>query len=153
MKKLLLLSMLFLALSCTVETEESQEEALFLEINDGKGYVYSTEYSDHHIFFYDSDIFLKEVWLSYPELNSYCATMKEGANSGDDWGSADFNAEIMTHQKNALDVQTSYTDVEENITRYNQTGYIQDGNNIKVFFGSIIKTYSPTSITYASLCN
>ena len=153
MKKLLLLSTLFLALSCTGETEESQEEALFLEINDGKGFVYSTEYSDNHIFFYDSDIFLKEVLVSYPELNSYCTTMKEGANSGDAYSSPDFNAEIMGHEKNGLDVQTSYTDVDENTTVYTQTAYIQDGNNIVVLVGGILKTYSPTSITYASLCN
>ena len=77
MKNSLLLFILFLALSCTGETEESQEEALFLEINDGKGFVNSTELTDNHIFFYDSDIFLKEVFVSYPELNSFCLATRQ----------------------------------------------------------------------------
>ena len=153
MKKLLILSTLFLAFACTGETEESQEEALFLEINDGKGFVYSTEYSDKHIFFYDSDIFLKEVMVSYPELNSYCTTMKEGANSGDAYSSPDFNAEIVVHDKDKVAVRTSYTDVDENTTVYTLYQYRQDGNNIIVFVDGISKTYSATSITYASLCN
>ena len=152
MKNSLLLFILFLALSCTGETEESQEEALFLEINDGKGFVNSTELTDNHIFFYDSDIFLKEVFVSYPELNSFCLTTKEGSNTDINYGT-NFTAEIMNHKKNALDVRISYTGDNGN-TVYTQYGYTQDeDNNIIVLVDGIRKTYSATSITYASLCN
>ena len=152
MKKLLILSTLFLAFACTGETEESQEEALFLEINDGKGFVNSTELTDNHIFFYDSDIFLKEVFVSYPELNSFCLTTKEGSNTDINYGT-NFTAEIMNHKKNALDVRISYTGDNGN-TVYTQYAYTQDeDNNIIVLVDGIRKTYSATSITYASLCN
>lgn len=152
MKNSLLLFILFLALSCTGETEESQEEALFLEINDGKGFVNSTELTDNHIFFYDSDIFLKEVFVSYPELNSFCLTTKEGSNTDINYGT-NFTAEIMNHKKNALDVRISYTGDNGN-TVYTQYAYTQDeDNNIIVLVDGIRKTYSATSITYASLCN
>ena len=152
MKNSLLLFILFLALSCTGETEESQEEALFLEINDGKGFVNSTELTDNHIFFYDSDIFLKEVFVSYPELNSFCLTTKEGSNTDINYGT-NFTAEIMNHKKNALDVRISYTGDNGN-TVYTQYAYTHDeDNNIIVLVDGIRKTYSATSITYASLCN
>ena len=70
MKKLLLLSSLFLALSCGGLDDEEITDAgdplggyvlNFLEVNDGKGFVYSDGDSDQYLFFYDSDIFLKEV--------------------------------------------------------------------------------------------
>ena len=152
MKKLLLLSTLFLALSCTGETEESQEEALFLEINDGKGFVNSTELTDNHIFFYDSDIFLKEVFVSYPELNSFCLTTKEGSNTDINYGT-NFTAEITNHIENGLDVRITYSGDNGN-TVYQEYSYTHtEDNNIIVFVDGIRKTYSATSITYASLCN
>ena len=171
MKKLLLLSTLFLGLSCegdglTPEGAGSDGYLLnFLEVNDGKGFVYSDENSDQYIFFYDSDIFLKEVIVYYPELDSYCSTTKEGSNTDDGFN---FTAEILRNEQlasgrfgggDALDVLISYTGDDGN-TVSSTYQYRQVCNTIdclkwqiRVTDDGISKTYSETSMTYASLCN
>lgn len=88
----------------------------------------------------------------YPSLNSYCSTMKEGANTAGDFNSPDFNAEIVIHEKERLAVQISYIGDDEN-TVYSLYQYKQDGNNIIVTDDGISTTYYETYITYASLCN
>ena len=117
MKKLLLLSTLFLAFACTVddnEEEPSLYDRPFLEHVDGLGFVrisYDTTYyddvtgdeltwdgplRDKYLFFYDSDIFLKEVYADYGISSQYiahsCYTMKEGSNTND---GQNFTAEII----------------------------------------------------------
>ena len=117
MKKLLLLSTLFLAFACTVddnEEEPSLYDRPFLEHVDGLGFVrisYDTTYyddvtgdeltwdgplRDKYLFFYDSDIFLKEVYADYGISSQYiahmCYTMKEGSNTDD---GQNFTAEII----------------------------------------------------------
>ena len=117
MKKLLLLSTLFLAFACTVddnEEEPSLYDRPFLEHVDGLGFVrisYDTTYyddvtgdeltwdgplRDKYLFFYDSDIFLKEVYADYGISSQYiahmCYTMKEGSNTD---GGQNFTAEIV----------------------------------------------------------
>ena len=167
MKKLLLLSILFLALSCegdglTPEGAGSDGYLLnFLEVNDGKGFVYSDENSDQYIFFYDSDIFLKEVIVYYPELDSYCSTTKEGTNTDDGFN---FTAEILRNEQvlgggDALDVLITYTGENGN-TVSSTYEYRQVCNTIDCFKwrirvtdDGISKTYSETSMTHASLCN
>ena len=167
MKKLLLLSTLFLGLSCEgdgLTPEGSGDDGYllnFLEVNDGKGFVYSDENSDQYIFFYDSDIFLKEVIVYYPELDSYCSTTKEGSNTDDGFN---FTAEILRNEQvlgggDALDVRISYTGDDGN-TVSSTYQYRQVCNTIDCFKWQITvtddgisKTYSETSMTYASLCN
>jgi hypothetical protein len=171
MKKLLLLSTLFLALSCEgdgLTPEGAGDDGYllnFLEVNDGKGFVYSDENSDQYIFFYDSDIFLKEVIVYYPELDSYCSTTKEGSNTDDGFN---FTAEILRNEQlasgrfgggDALDVRISYTGDDGN-TVSSTYQYRQVCNTIDCFKwqirvtdDGISKTYSETSMTYASLCN
>ena len=117
MKKLLLLSTLFLAFACTVddnEEEPSLYDRPFLEHVDGLGFVrisYNTTYyddvtgdeltwdgplRDKYLFFYDSDIFLKEVYPDWSISSQYithmCYTMKEGSNTDD---GQNFTAEII----------------------------------------------------------
>ena len=118
MKKLLLLSTLFLAFACTVddnEEEPSLYDRPFLEHVDGLGFVRmnynftfykgeTDEYitiddrpiRDKYLFFYDSDIFLKEVYADYGVNSQYgahmCYTMKEGSNTD---GGQNFTAEII----------------------------------------------------------
>ena len=117
MKKLLLLSTLFLAFACTVddnEEEPSLYDRPFLEHVDGLGFVrisYDTTYyddvtgdeltwdgplPDKYLFFYDSDIFLKEVYPEWDISSSFilhmCYTMKEGSNTD---GGQNFTAEII----------------------------------------------------------
>lgn len=171
MKKLLLLSTLFLGLSCEGDgltpagAGDDGYLLNFLEVNDGKGFVYSDENSDQYIFFYDSDIFLKEVIVYYPELDSYCSTTKEGSNTDDGFN---FTAEILRNEQlasgrfgggDALDVRISYTGDDGN-TVSSTYEYRQVCNTIdcikwqiRVTDDGISKTYSETSMTYASLCN
>ena len=167
MKKLLLLSTLFLGLSCEGDgltpagAGDDGYLLNFLEVNDGKGFVYSDENSDQYIFFYDSDIFLKEVIVYYPELDSYCSTTKEGSNTDDGFN---FTAEILRNEQvlgggDALDVRISYTGDDGN-TVSSTYQYRQVCNTIdclkwqiRVTDDGISKTYSETSMTYASLCN
>jgi len=167
MKKLLLLSTLFLGLSCegdglTPEGAGSDGYLLnFLEVNDGKGFVYSDVDSDQYLFFYDSDIFLKEVIVYYPELDSYCSTTKEGTNTDDGFN---FTAEILRNEQvlgggDALDVLITYTGENGN-TVSSTYEYRQVCNTIDCFKwrirvtdDGISKTYSETSMTHASLCN
>lgn len=117
MKKLLLLSTLFLAFACTVddnEEEPSLYDRPFLEHVDGLGFVrisYDTTYyddvtgdeltwdgplRDKYLFFYDSNIFLKEVYAEWGLSSNYimhsCYTMKEGSNTD---GGQNFTAEIL----------------------------------------------------------
>ena len=117
MKKLLLLSTLFLAFACTVddnEEEPSLYDRPFLEHVDGLGFVrmnynftYYKEETDEYItanrpvrdkylFFYDSDIFLKEVYpdwgISSNNTVHFCYTMKEGSNTD---AAQNFTAEII----------------------------------------------------------
>ena len=167
MKKLLLLSTLFLGLSCegdglTPEGAGSDGYLLnFLEVNDGKGFVYSDENSDQYIFFYDSDIFLKEVIVYYPELDSYCSTTKEGTNTD---GGYNFTAEILRNEQvlggeDALDVRITYTGDDGNtvssIYEYRQVCNTIDCFKwrIRVTDDGISKTYTETSMKHASLCN
>ena len=168
MKKLLLLSTLFLGLSCegdglTPAGAGSDGYLLnFLEVNDGKGFVYSDENSDQYIFFYDSDIFLKEVIVYYPELDSYCSTTKEGSNTDDGFN---FTAEILRNEQVEgggpvlLDVRISYTGDDGNtvssIYEYRQVCNTIDCFKwrIRVTDDGISKTYTETSMKHASLCN
>ena len=112
MKKLLLLSTLFLAFACTVddnEEEPSLYDRPFLEHVDGLGFVRmnynftfykgeTDEYitiddrpiRDKYLFFYDSDIFLKEVYV-YSDGDTNCLTMKEGSNTD---GGFNFTADL-----------------------------------------------------------
>ena len=97
MKKLLLLTSLFFVLSCDKGLEDRGAECFpncpsFLKQLDGKGFVYSDEISDSYIFFYDSDIFLKQVEVYYPDLDTYCDSVKRGSNTDDGYN---FTAEIL----------------------------------------------------------
>ena len=182
MKKLLLLSTLFLAFACTVddnEEEPSLYDKPFLEHVDGLSFVrmnYNFTYfkaetdeyitanrpvRDKYLFFYDSDIFLKEVIVYYPELDSYCSTTKEGTNTDDGFN---FTAEILRNEQvlgggDALDVLITYTGENGN-TVSSTYEYRQVCNTIDCFKwrirvtdDGISKTYSETSMTHASLCN
>ena len=95
MKKLLLLSMLFLAFACSkINEDENEEPSLydyaFINHVDGLGFVNSDGDSEKYLFFYDSDIFLKEVYV-YSDGDTNCLTMKEGSNTD---GGFNFTADL-----------------------------------------------------------
>lgn len=162
MKKLLLLTSLFFVLSCDKDSQDRGAECFpncpsFLKQLDGKGFVYSDEISDQYIFFYDSDIFLKEVEVYYPDLDTYCDTVKRGSNTDDGYN---FTAEILINDPKVLDVKISYTDDEGNAISSNYI-YREVCNTPSCTKLSVrvtqddgsIKQYSETSITHSSLCN
>ena len=89
MKKLLLLSTLFLAFACSKLDEDNEEEPslydyAFINHVDGLGFVNSDGDSEKYLFFYDSDIFLKEVFV-FSDGYTDCLTMKEGENISDNY--------------------------------------------------------------------
>lgn len=163
MKKLLLLTSLFFVLSCDKDSVDRGAECFpncpsFLKQLDGKGFVYSDEISDQYIFFYDSDIFLKQVEVYYPDLDTYCDSVKRGSNTDDGYN---FTAEILINDPKVLDVKISYTDDEGNtiskVYEYREVcktaacneAFINETDNN----GVSSKNYFETSITLSSLCN
>tara|TARA_B100001093_G_scaffold294078_1_gene280518 strand:+ start:163 stop:639 length:477 start_codon:yes stop_codon:yes gene_type:complete len=158
MKKLLLLASLFFVLSCTKGEDGLENNSVaFLTKFDGKGFVYSGEISDTYIFFYDSDIFLKEVEVYYPDLDTYCDTVKRGSNTDDGYN---FSAEILNNDPKELYIKISYTDDEGNAISSNYI-YREVCNTPSCPELSVrvtqddgsVKTYSETSIKHSSLCN
>ena len=163
MKKLLLLTSLFLAFSCVDEPDEDDsgiKGATFLEAYDGKGFIYSDEISDKYVFFYNSDIFLKEVEVYNPSLDTYCDSYKKGSNTDDGYN---FTAEILTNAQPKLSVKISYTDDEGNTISsvYNYVDVCKTPTCservlvVEEDKGSekSKKEYSETPITQSSLCN
>tara|TARA_B100001059_G_scaffold90640_1_gene89372 strand:+ start:410 stop:883 length:474 start_codon:yes stop_codon:yes gene_type:complete len=157
MKKLLLLTSLFFVLSCTKGKDGLVSFEAFLTKYDGTGFVYSGEISDQYIFFYDSDIFLKEVEVYYPDLDTYCDSVKRGSNTDDGYN---FSAEILVNDPKDLEIKISYTDEEGNAISSNYF-YREVCNTPTCTVRSIkvtqddgsVKTYSETSVTHSSLCN
>ena len=72
MKKLLLLTTLFLAFACSkdeADDDNSNENQTFLEKYDGFGFYAGDEYADEYYFFYDSDVFLKYVDIGISDVD------------------------------------------------------------------------------------
>ena len=196
MKILLLLSTLFLAFACTVddnEEEPSLYDRPFLEHVDGLGFVrinYNFTYyngatdeyitvnrpvRDKYLFFYDSNIFLKEVYPDWDVSSSYlphsCYTMKEGSNTDD---GQNFTAEIIDGGTaiSPMKVSLNFTnDFDQANTIY---GYKINWKNPPFSYNPYSENeveslsvssqtegeeegpsevYIRTSITHASLCN
>ena len=90
MKKLLLLSTLFLALSCGVEDDINDGtpdqdylyDQPFLKHVDGFSFANTDGQVDEYLFFYDSDLFLTEAY-EYSNGDTYCETLTDGYNSYD----------------------------------------------------------------------
>ena len=158
MKKLLLLTSLFFVLSCTKGKDGLVSFEAFLTKYDKIGFVYSGEISDQYIFFYNSDIFLKEVEVYYPDLDTYCDSVKRGSNVDDGYN---FTAEILKNDPKLLDVKISYTDDEGNtissVYKYVEVCKTPACNeafiNVTENNGVSSKNYYETSITLSSLCN
>jgi len=79
MRKLLLLTTLFLAFACSKDDEgdNNEENQTFLQKYDGMGFTDGDEY----FYFYDDDIFLK--YISVDEGSNICMELSEGSNNID----------------------------------------------------------------------
>lgn len=91
MKKLLLLSTLFLALSCGGDDNDQEAgtpdmdylyDEPFLKHVDGFSFANTDGQVDEYLFFYDSDSFLTEAY-EFSDGDTYCETLKDGYNSYD----------------------------------------------------------------------
>ena len=176
MKKLLLLSLLFLAFACSKLNEDENEEPnlynySFLNHTDGLGFVNSDGDPEKYLFFYDSDIFLKEVFV-FSDGYTDCLTMKEGENISDNYnftaklfggvkggGSGYYQPwlvditydnirTIYGYKINWKNPPFSYNPYSENevesLSVSSQTEGEEEGPS---------EVYIRTSITHASLCN
>ena len=92
MKKLLLLTTLFLAFACSSEDDQSQTAGEpdmdylynepFLKHVDGFSFANTDGQVDEYLFFYDTESFLIEAY-ELSDGDTYCETLKEGYNSDD----------------------------------------------------------------------
>ena len=91
MKKLLLLSTLFLALSCGGDDNDQEAgtpdmdylyDEPFLKHVDGFSFANTDGQVDEYLFFYDTESFLIEAY-ELSDGDTYCETLKEGYNSDD----------------------------------------------------------------------
>ena len=91
MKKLLLLSSLFLVLSCGGDDNDQEAgtpdmdylyDEPFLKHVDGFSFANTDGQVDEYLFFYDSDSFLTEAY-ELSNGDTYCETLKDGYNSYD----------------------------------------------------------------------
>jgi len=147
MKKLLLLTTLFLAFACSKddEGENNEENQTFLQKYDGFGYTDGEEYW----FFYDDNIYLRYVEIDEPNR---CVEIMEGANTSDD---GEFTTEILTNNSGSLLVEITPPG-EENGTESLQFTVDSTGNNLTLIVdGDSEDPYSlrKTATTYSSLCN
>jgi hypothetical protein len=153
MKKLLLLTTLFLAFSCSKDEgdgdDNSNENQTFLEKYDGFGFYAGDEYADEYYFFYDSDVFLKYVDIDL-DGETYCESVRTGITS-DDGDSVEIK--ILKNDQSRLTVQVSYT--YDGTTEIETTEFSIDssGNNLTVLTGNDSEIYTKTTKSYSSLCN
>ena len=175
MKKLLLLSLLFLAFACSKLDEDNEEEPslydyAFINHVDGLGFVNSDGDSEKYLFFYDSDIFLKEVYV-YSDGFTDCLTMKEGSNISDSYN---FTAKLFGGVKGGGNgyfgpwlVEITYDNIRTIYgykINWKNTAYVFPYSENEVESLSVSsqtegeeqgpsEVYIRTSITHASLCN
>lgn len=98
MKKLLLLTTLFLVFNCSKDEgdgdDNSNENQTFLQKYDGYGFTYDDEYR----YFYDDVVFMK--WVS-----DVCLEIREGSNTvyaDGDGGEYNFNVALITNDSERL---------------------------------------------------
>ena len=150
-------------LSCdnNVPDNASDYDRPFLEQIDGFAFVNSSKDSDKYLFFYNSDIFLKEVEVYNPSLDTYCDTTEEGSNTDD---GDNFTATITDKESPSLSVIITFTDEEGKfINRYytyklrwkssvNPEVIVSEVDEEEECYGCE-KIYIKTSRTHSSLCN
>ena len=147
MKKLLLLTTLFLAFACSKDDEgdNNEENQTFLQKYDGMGFIDGDEY----FYFYDDDIFLKII--SVDEDGNICWELSEGSNNID---GDEVTLKILTNKYNSLRIAMTSEDAGET---YN-TEFIPTSNlnSLSVVDeGDLANSYliHKTTTSYSSLCN
>ena len=147
MKKLLLLTTLFLAFACSKDDEgdNNEENQTFLQKYDGMGFTDGDEY----FYFYDDDIFLK--YISVDEGSNICWELSEGSNNID---GDEVTLKIFTNKYNSLRIAMTFVG-------YGETDNIEfiptsNPNSLSVVDeGDLADSYqvNKTTTSYSSLCN
>ena len=161
MKKLLLLTTLFLAFACSKddEGENNEENQTFLQKYDGMGF--KDEYGEYW-FFFDDTYFMAYVVDESDGTGNECTLIKEGENLSGPQGEGDeveFNVSIVTNDSNSL-VYRLVNELPDGGT-YTETGKFSvkdSGNTLTLTYDEgtedeEIVTFSKTTTTYSSLCN
>mgnify|MGYP006175043205 FL=1 len=161
MKKVFLITVMSVLLSCdnNVPDNASDYDRPFLEQIDGFAFVNSSKDSNKYLFFYNSEIFLKEVF----DFNgdTLCDTTEEGSNTDD---GDNFTATITDKESPSLSVIITFTDEEGKfINRYYtyelrwksplHPEVIVSEVDEKEECSGCEKIYIKTPITHSSLCN
>jgi len=148
MKKLLLLTTLFLAFACSKddEGENNEENQTFLQKYDGMGFKGGEAYW----YFFDDTNFMAYVNEDVGIVDE-CTLIREGQNSDD---GDSFIATIVTNDSNSLVYRIVS---EEDGETYEETGTFTVNNSGDTLtltyaeddFGS----YTKVNVSYSSLCN
>lgn len=149
MKKLLLLTTLFLAFACSKDNgdDNSNENQTFLQRYNNVGFL-DEEDGDEYYYFYDDDIFLKNVFAD--DDSNDCWEFREGSNNID--GDM-FTVEIVKNEYNVLGIAITFEGDETDNYEFIPT---ENPNSLRLVYGeneedSYIITKTTTS--FSSLCN
>ena len=154
MKKLLLLTTLFLAFACSKDEgdgdDDSNANQTFLQKYDGFGFYAGDEYADEYWFFYDSDVFLKYVDIDISDGECYHESIRTGNTSVD---GDSIEIKILKNDQSILTVQVSMT--SEGTTEIDTIEFSIDsqGNNLTVLEGNDSSIFTKTTKSFSSVCN
>ena len=152
MKKLLLLTTLFLAFACSKDEgdgdDNSNENQTFLQRYNGVGFV-DEEGGDEYYYFYDDDIFFKNVYAD-SDYND-CWELREGSNNID---GEIITVKIVKNEYNVLGIATTFEEAgqTDNIefiptTNPNSLRLVDEG------YEEYSYILNKTTTSFSSLCN
>jgi hypothetical protein len=156
MKKLLLLTTLFLAFACSkdeADDDNSNENQTFLEKYDGMGFKIS-DY-EYYFYFFDDTFFMASVDGEGGDF--YCMKFKEGENILEE----DYPPVLMSIKRNDEDALIYELSYREDGSLYKETGKFTvnaAGNELTIIMDEgtddeDFDTYYKTNSSYSSLCN
>ena len=145
MKKLLFLLSITFLLSCSSDDEPAQDSSqTFLEKLDGSGFVDSSG-EEYNYFYNSTGIFMKVAETD--EDPNFCISLKVGSQTlqGDS-----ISVEILQNNSTTLMVEIDYDGDDIEVVTYTA---LANGKISANYDGDSTEIFSPTSITFNSLCN
>ena len=150
MRKLLLLTTLFLAFACSKDDgdDNSNENQTFLQRYNGVGFL-DEEDGNEYYYFYDDDIFLKNVFVDSDSND--CWELREGSNDID--GDI-ITVKILKNEYDVLGIAITFEgyDVTDNMefvvtSNPNSLNIVDEGEEEYSYI------LNKTTTSYSSLCN
>ena len=147
MKKLLLLLSFTFLLSCSSDDEAAQDSSqTFLEKFNGSGFVDSLG-EEYNYFYNSTGIFMK--FVETDEDPNDCASLKIGDQTL--FGES-LSIDILQNNSTTLMIEIDYASPDDDIEVITYTA-LGNGNISADYDGDSTEIFSPTSITFNSLCN